>query len=226
MKKELNSRQFALYNYLKEQGDNWITQIQIVMDLVNYYGDKNWNYEKNFHDSPARHLLTKDIRAINESNVIQKIIISTPQGIKLANSDEFAIYINSQYAALWRKKSRLDKISKKGKLDGQTRIVFGNERDTIEAFILSDRAIGTILKTSREKKGLTLKQVAAKLNSIDEPMLSKFEHGYCLPTRETLAELAEIYGISLDYLLTGKYPSTLKRKANRLLASGQRRKKC
>lgn len=200
---ELNSRQWALYNYLKDKGDEWITQFQIVNDLFEHYGDKDWNYDKSFHDSPARHLLTKDIQTINKSNVIQKIILSSAKGIKLASESDFEVYIRSQYAALWRRKERLDKIAKKGKKDGQMRIVFGAERDTIKSFIDSDKAIGQRLKDARLKTGMTMAEVCWQLQMkrIDAPMLSKFEKGYALPNKTTLAELAEIYNCSIEYIL-------------------------
>ena len=107
MKSELNPRQWALYNYLKDRGDKWTLQEQAAMDIPEYnYVDGD---EDNFHDCNARHMMTNDIRAINNSGVIQKIIISGAQGIKLANKDEFTAHLKKQYAALWRKKNRLDK---------------------------------------------------------------------------------------------------------------------
>ena len=208
MKTELNSRQWALYNYLKSMNDTWTTQYNVVKALNMLDGYYEKPELENFHDSPARHLLTKDIQAINASNIIQKIILSSPQGIKLASESDFEIYIRSQYAALWRKKKRLDKILKKADKDGQLRFTFGEERDTVKAFIDSDKAIGERLKDARLKSGWTAKKVVDNLKAggitIDEPMLSRFEHGYCLPNKTTLTRLAVIYGISIEYILTGK----------------------
>lgn len=204
MRNELNSRQWALYNYLKEKGDVWTSQWQICLDIKEYPYCIIENTTE-FHDRPVRHLLTNDIRAINKSNVIQKIILSSPKGIKLASESDFDVYIRSQYAALWRRKERLDKIAKKGKKDGQMRIVFGSERDTIKSFIDSDKAIGERLKAARLNARLTAKEVCWQLQikSIDAPMLSRFEKGYCLPNKTTFAKLAEMYGVSVEYLLTG-----------------------
>ena len=201
---ELNSRQWALYEYLKDKGDEWICQWQIALDIPEYEYDGE-SFAAAFHDSPARHLLTNDIRAIYKSNVIQKIILSSPKGIKLASESDFEVYIRSQYAALWRRKERLDKIAKKGGKNGQMRIVFGSERDTIKSFIDSDKAIGQRLKAARLKAGLTAAEVVWQLQikRIDAPMLSRFEKGYCLPNKTTLEELSEIYGVSVEYLLTG-----------------------
>ena len=132
---ELNSRQWALYNYLKERGDEWTYQREIALALYDYYDDGESDAIAKFHDSPVRHLMTNDIRAINKSNVIQKVIITGAKGIKLASKDDFIAYLKRQYAALWRRKERIDKIARKGLNDQQMRIVFGHERDTIEAFI-------------------------------------------------------------------------------------------
>ena len=49
-----------------------------------------------FHDSAERTMLTKDIRAINESFEVDKIILSTHKGIKIASSLKLeAIYVRS-----------------------------------------------------------------------------------------------------------------------------------
>lgn len=201
MKNELNSRQWALYNHLKERGDNWVSQWQICCS-VEEYACLDCGGKDKFHDSPARHTLTNDIRAINKSNVIQKIILSSPKGIKLASESDFDIYIRSQYAALWRRKERLDKIAKKGRKDGQMKMVFGAERDTVKSFLDSDKAIGERLKSARLKAGLTAAEVVwqMQLKGFDAPMLSKIEKGYCLPNRRTLARLSAIYGISTEIL--------------------------
>ena len=87
MQRELNARQYAVYNLLKKHPDRYLTQIEIVYGLKEYYDTSFYNDQ--FHDSKARHQLTNDIRAINSSDVIQKIIISTPKGIKIASSAEF-----------------------------------------------------------------------------------------------------------------------------------------
>ena len=205
---ELNSRQWALYNALKEQGDEWKVQAEIatLIPEYNYDGSEDWRL---FHDSPARHLMTADIRAINESAVIQKVIISSGKGIKIANKDEFDRYIRKEISAAVRRLLRAKLKAKKGGLDGQTRITFGEyERDTIKAFIDSDKDVGERLKAARLEKGLKAKAVCIDLQKngikIDEPMLSRFEHGYAIPNGRTLAKIAQIYGVSVEYLLTGE----------------------
>ena len=131
--KLLTPRQWALYNFLKEQGDVWTKQIDIAYALKNFY-DCSFENDK-FHDSKARLQITMDIRAISDSDVIQKIIISSPQGIKIANETEFDSYIRRELGAVIRRLNRVKRKAEKARLNGQTRVVFKGERDTIEAFI-------------------------------------------------------------------------------------------
>lgn len=134
-KSELNSRQWDLYNYLKDHGDEWIVQAQVAAEIPAYNYDGNEDFAL-FHDNQARHIMTADIRAINDSGVIQKIIISSGRGIKLATKEEFTKYIKSEFAAVFRKLARVRKKAKKGFNDQQYKITFGEyERNVVEAFI-------------------------------------------------------------------------------------------
>ena len=212
---ELNSRQWALYNFLKDRGDVWTTQIEAAAEIYilsdgKYYAE--WNgKETTFHDSRARMIMTYDIRAINESTEIQKIILSTRNGIKIANANEFDKYIRGEIGAAVRKLLRAKQKAEKGKRDGQMRLVFNSESNTVKAFIDSDAEIGKRLKEAREQKGLTAKTVVELLKAaglqIDEPMLSKFENGYCIPTKKTLAKMGEIYGCEPFELVEGYLPA-------------------
>lgn len=188
---ELNTRQWELYNYLKDQ-DGWRTQFSVAMDLSHLYDVKGGDIE-HFHDCHARHLMTDDIRAINASDVIQKMILSSAKGIKIATEEEAIKHIKSKASAVFRQLARVRKLEKKAGLDGQLRMVFGSEREIIQSFIDSNKE-GERLKSLRVKKGLTQKQAVAKMQGfIDEPMLSKIENGVCLPTSEQLSALEHAY---------------------------------
>ena len=200
MKSELNPRQWALYNLLKNNPDRYMTQIEIVYGLREYY-DTTFSDDQ-FHDSNARHMLTADIRKINASDIIQKIIISNSKGVKIASSEEFAQYINAEFAAIFRKLARTRQKAKKAGLDGQMRIVLGSERDTIEAFADSINR----LKAARLNAGLKLADVARELaasgeKGIDVSLLSKMENGYCKPTEIVLMKMATLYGVEARFLL-------------------------
>ncbi|MGN0804381.1 MAG: helix-turn-helix domain-containing protein [Candidatus Coproplasma sp.] len=206
MNSELTTRQWALYNYLKDRGDEWTYQATCAAEIDEYNYDGNEDF-KLFHDCHARHLMTADIRAINDSDVIQKIIISSAKGIKLANSEEFDRYIRKEISAAVRRLMRAKRKAEKGSRDRQGRFVFGSERDTVKAFIDSDKEVGQRLKIARLQANLSQAQVVAAMHeydkSFDAPMLSKFEKGHCLPKKSTLSYLSKIYGVTPEYLTTG-----------------------
>lgn len=211
MKSELNPRQWALYNLLKNNPDSYMTQWDIARKLKAYYaptmGFWDCDYDT-FHDSAARHMLTADIRHINKSEVIQKIIISTSKGVKIANREEFERYINAEFASIFRRLARTRQKARKAGLDGQMRIVLGNERDTIEAFADSINR----LKAARLNAGLKLADVVRELRAagekgIDVSLLSKMENGYCKPTDSVLLKLTALYGVEARFLLDDKTPA-------------------
>lgn len=129
----LTPRQWKLYNFLKERGDQWTTQFDIACALSDHY-DKSFTADK-FHDSRARLQITMDIRALNDSDVIQKIIMSSSKGVKIANESEFDKYIGREINAAVRRLMRAKRKAEKGNRDGQMRLVLNKERDTIEAFL-------------------------------------------------------------------------------------------
>lgn len=203
MQSELNARQWAVYNLLKNNPDRYMTQIEIVYGLDEFYDTSFYNDQ--FHDSAARHLLTKDIREINKSDVIQKIIISNSKGVKIANREEFEKYISAEFASIFRRLARTRQKAKKAGLDGQMRIVLGSERDTIEAFADSINR----LKAARLNAGLKLADVVRELRAagekgIDVSLLSKMENGYCRPTESVLLKLTALYGVEARFLLDNK----------------------
>lgn len=129
---ELNERQRALYKFLLEQGDQWTHQIDVVYGMDDYYNFTDTNDK--FHDSNARHTLTKDIRAINNSDEIPKIIVSSGKGIKIANQSEWEIYIKSEYNSVFSKLKRVRRKERKGCLNGQMQLVY-DRQGYIEAFL-------------------------------------------------------------------------------------------
>lgn len=130
---ELNHRQWSLYNYLKERGDQWTFQEEIAHALPQWYCPADMD---DFHNTRERHRMTNDIRIINESSVIQKVIISNPKyGIKIANEAEWQAAIRREYASVFKKLKRIRQKERKGLMDGQTRLVFQSEREVIEAFL-------------------------------------------------------------------------------------------
>ena len=64
----------------------------------------------------------------------------------------------------------------------------------------------------RKEKGLTQAQLAEKLNYSDKAV-SKWERGESLPDVDVLKSLAEILGVSVDYLLESDHQKTELEKA-------------
>ena len=128
---ELNARQWRLYNHLKENGDTWEKQREIARSLPDFYPIREG---QPFHDSSGRLLMTKDIQEINKSDKIQKIIISSAQGVKLANKEEALRFISCKFSQVFDSLERVRKLERKAGLDGQLRLVFGREREIIKAF--------------------------------------------------------------------------------------------
>ena len=65
----------------------------------------------------------------------------------------------------------------------------------IETTPLSNR-----LKSTRERRGLTQEQVSEKIN-VEIGTLSGYERAYRKPSPDMLLKLADLYGVSTDYLL-------------------------
>ena len=133
---KLTSRQWRLYNFYKAQGDKWTLQADTVKYLAEWYPETG---DCNFHDCTARILLTNDIRAINNCPIIQKVIISSARGNKIANEEEHKKYVVSELVAVLEKLKRVKQKIRKGDLDGQYRIALGQERDIVEAFLKEEK---------------------------------------------------------------------------------------
>jgi len=63
-------------------------------------------------------------------------------------------------------------------------------------------SLGARLKQARERKRLTQAEVAAKIG-ISYGTLSGYERNYRDPDTDTLRKLANLYGVSTDWLLYG-----------------------
>ena len=129
----LNERQRALYAFLLEQGDKWTFQEDIAYSLGEWYCPVT---SGDFHNTRERYLMTQDIRIINECPDIQKIIISNPsRGIKLATEAEWKECIKREYISVFKKLKRIRQKENKGKMHGQSYVVYDTEQDVINAFL-------------------------------------------------------------------------------------------
>lgn len=133
---KLNTRQWKVYHLLRDNSDKWLSQFEIVKRLEEEYGEYKGDPNL-FHDSMQRVVLTDDIRQINQSAYIQKIILSSSLGIKIASKEEYEVYSISRWKSIKRMISRLAWKDHKAKLDGQMKLVFGESmaRDYYETFV-------------------------------------------------------------------------------------------
>lgn len=75
---------------------------------------------------------------------------------------------------------------------------------------------GTRIRQLRVKSGLTQEKVAATLN-IDRSFYSRIEAGKNGCSVDLFIQLSDFFGVSLDYLIMGKYSQTLLKNGERML---------
>lgn len=116
---KLITRQWRLYDYLKEQ-DAMVSRKKIMDDLG------LWNNVR---------VLTSDLQAIKENPTINRILITSRKGIKLAvDKAEADFYLEKEKIEDLSRLKRYVKQAKQIQLDNQTQIVWNAEKDTIEVF--------------------------------------------------------------------------------------------
>lgn len=68
---------------------------------------------------------------------------------------------------------------------------------------MANTSIGEIISTRRKEMGMTQKELADQLNITDKAV-SKWERDIACPDTQTIPKLAQILGISVEELLSGK----------------------
>lgn len=132
---ELNERQKELYEFLLLASEV-MPRIFINKDIIcnsvklQHYYKRKIEFTSE-HNSTAYALLRQDIRALNRSDEIEKIIISSKKGYKIATKEEAAKYIERRFKRDL-KSLKLDwHLKKKCGLDGQLDM----ELNEIKAFV-------------------------------------------------------------------------------------------
>lgn len=128
----MNERQRVLYDYLVTRGDEWTSQSEIARDLYQYYGNAECCLEpKDYHNTTERTYLLRDLQAIKANPEFEKLVISSPKGVKIANEEEFDRFIKAQYRAVFKRLKLIRAMEKKGKKNAQIDI----DGNTVEAFL-------------------------------------------------------------------------------------------
>lgn len=131
---QLNNRQWRLYELLKHIGDRWMSQQEIYQNMSDLYPVPG----ADFHGTTGR-IITKDIQALKESDIADKVILSSSKGNKIATKEEYAEALERKEMALLKQVRRHFKQKKKAAQDGQMRLRFNSEKEYYQAFV--DKAV-------------------------------------------------------------------------------------
>lgn len=74
---------------------------------------------------------------------------------------------------------------------------------------MADKSMGEIIAVLRRERGITQKELADRLNITDKAV-SKWERGLALPDTAAIPKLAEIFGVSVEELISAKASSGAK----------------
>ena len=92
----MNERQQKLYQFLldKSSTNQYISKEEICYNLPKFY--PRFEEKSNEHNSRSFALIRRDVRAINRSDV-EKIVVSSKKGYKIANKQEAIEFINKRF---------------------------------------------------------------------------------------------------------------------------------
>ena len=63
------------------------------------------------------------------------------------------------------------------------------------------KQVGSRLKNLRQKRGYSPQSNVAELIGVSRYSLIKYENGDMMPSAQTLIDIADFYGVSVDYIL-------------------------
>ena len=131
-KDNLTTRQWALYNFLK---DNYEDGLYISKETICTWLPEHYQIKDN--ETRTCRTIENDIREINNCDLIQKIIVSNKVGYKIGNKEECLRYLKKRWDRDIKSIELNRKLSEKVGLDNQMRLTFGKgfERDYIETFM-------------------------------------------------------------------------------------------
>ena len=143
---DLTPAQWELYNLLKQRYDDekYISKKEICEALPNYYQIKE-NETRTCRD------IEFDVRAINDSDIIQKIIVSNSKGYKIGTKEQVADYLTGRKVEATKSLCLTYKLIHKAELNNQCKIAFGKgEREYIESYIKSMKNKGKEVNTNEQ----------------------------------------------------------------------------
>lgn len=117
----INERQEKLYELLLSE-NRWFSKEDITVRLTKYYN--RFIECVSEHNSSAYHCIRDDVRALNDCEKVDKIIVSSQKGYKIANKEEAEEYIKKRFARDYKSLKLNYKLVRKCQLNGQIDIDF------------------------------------------------------------------------------------------------------
>lgn len=130
---DLITRQWKLYEYLKNNKDRYVENKEIYEALKEYYPPLIPGQP--FNNSNARRIITDDKLVLKNSDRIHYLIITNSKGTKLISKEEELNYLRRERSSTLKKLRTISKQLYKAQHHKQTRLTWNNEKDTIEAII-------------------------------------------------------------------------------------------
>lgn len=126
----MTTRQWKLYEFLKDnyREGYYISKKEICEGLPDFY---EYDENTNRHNVEIEH----DIRQINDDPTMQKAIVSNRYGYKIGNEQECNEYLQRRFSSIGNSLKSLWQMKKRLEQNGQMRLTFGKERDTIISFM-------------------------------------------------------------------------------------------
>jgi hypothetical protein len=116
----LNDRQIDLYKFLLTQ-HSFISKKEICKAMPYHYPRHLEHNNNEGNKSVAFGNISKDIRAINNSDDIENVVIGTKKGYKIATHEEAKKYIESRFKRDLKSLKLNWKLKRKVNIDGQLR---------------------------------------------------------------------------------------------------------
>lgn len=135
---ELTAKHWRVYDFLKTTTDRFVEQKEIAQALPELFPSEG---VIDFHSIIGREI-GRIIQELNDSDTIQKIILSNGSGHKLATFDEYKEWSKRKRISLLKQLKRLYYKDYKAGLYGQGKLIFdpnSEAREWFETFIKEEK---------------------------------------------------------------------------------------
>ena len=123
---KMTSREWALYNLLKQNPDKWYSKEEIVYEINVLMGADTFIYNVKCWDKCSK--IREDMIEINASKEVDKIIVLKDNHYKIANEEEVVRYLNKKIAMARRQERQVRDLKKKILQNGQGKLLSNQEK--------------------------------------------------------------------------------------------------